>query len=58
MPKRRRSKSFNCDISFIMDACDNTRTQNIKLKTDLMKTTALLKQQFENIIKENKSLHY
>lgn len=50
-----KSLSLNpgADFKRIIGFCEDTRAQNIKLKKDLSKTTNLLRNQFENLIKSS-----
>ena len=53
----RNSKSLSlnpgADFKRIIGFCEDTRAQNVRLKKDLSKTTNLLRNQFENLIKSS-----
>lgn len=51
--RRPKSTDLQRDISYIVNVCNDTRTENSKLRKDMSKTTMLLKKEFMSIMKKS-----
>ena len=53
--KKPKSKNTSFDISYIVDVCNQSRTQNKLLKKSMHKTSVFLKKEFNSIMKRSAS---